>query len=103
MRAGAWRDTWHRLRRRIAQRPNVSPVLLGLLAVGEALVEYSAGHGTVPRLFADAASGPGRVQLSLLLGLFCLATALPLLPLRPLTTGATVTAASLGSLALLHT
>ncbi|MER6078849.1 histidine kinase [Streptomyces sp. NPDC001833] len=103
MRAGAWRDTWHRLRRRIARRPYAYAALLGLLAVAESLVEFVAGHGPVPRLFADAASDTGRVQLSLVLGLFCLATALPPLLLRPLTAGVTVTAATLGSLTLLHT
>ncbi|MFF7472941.1 histidine kinase [Streptomyces sp. NPDC008092] len=104
MRAGAWRDTWRRLRRRIAQRPYIYAVLLGLLAVSESLAEFVAGHGSVPRLFADAASGgTGRLQLTLILGLFCLATALPPLFLRPSAAGVTVTAASLGSLTILHT
>lgn len=79
-------------------------MLLGFLAVGESLAEFVAGHGSVPRLFNDAASGgAGRVQLILLLGLFCLATALPPLFLRPLTAGVTVTVASLGSFTVLHT
>ncbi|MFG2958910.1 sensor histidine kinase [Streptomyces sp. NPDC048291] len=103
MRAGAWRDTWRRLRRRIAQRPYACAVLLAFLAISESLVEFVAGHGSVPRLFAAASSGTGRVQLALLLGVLCLATALPPLFLRPLTAGVTVTAANLGSLTLLHT
>ncbi|MFJ8492820.1 sensor histidine kinase [Streptomyces sp. NPDC094038] len=103
MRAGAWRDTWRRPRRRIAQRPYICTVLLAFLAVSESLAEFVAGHGSVPRLFAAASSGTGRVQLALLLGVLCLATALPPLFLRPLTASVTVTAANLGSLTLLHT
>ncbi|MER7187771.1 hypothetical protein ABT404_51360, partial [Streptomyces hyaluromycini] len=104
MRAGAWRDTWgRRLRRRIVQRPYPYAVLLGCLAVAESLAELVAGHGSVPRMSADAASGTGHVQLTLVIGLFCLATALPPLFLRPLAAGVTVTAASLGSLTILHT
>lgn len=58
-------------------------MLLGFLAVGESLAEFVAGHGSVPRLFADAASGSaGRVQPALVSVLFCLATALPPLFLR---------------------
>ncbi|MER6267651.1 sensor histidine kinase [Streptomyces sp900105755] len=103
-RTGAGRDTWRRLRCRIARRRYPYAVLLGFLAVGESLAEFVAGHGSVPRLFNDAASGgAGRVQLILLLGLFCLATALPPLFLRPLTAGVTVTVASLGSFTVLHT
>ncbi|WP_406446290.1 sensor histidine kinase [Streptomyces sp. NBC_00631] len=103
MRAGAWRDTWRRLRRRVDRRPYVYGALLGLLAVSESLAEFVAGHGFVPRLSADAASATGRVQLTLVIALFCLATALPSLLLRPPAAGVTVTAASLGSLTILHT
>ncbi|MER5791119.1 hypothetical protein [Streptomyces sp. NPDC001980] len=88
MRAGAGWDTWRRLRGRTAQRPYVYAVLLAFLAVSESLAEFGAGHGSVPRLFADAGSSTGRVQLTPVLGLFCLATALPPLFLRPLTAAA---------------
>ncbi|MGW7541765.1 sensor histidine kinase [Streptomyces sp. NPDC054770] len=103
MRAGAWQDTWYRLCRRIARRPYAWAVLPAVLAVAESLAEFVVGHGSVPRMFADAASGTGHVQLTLVIGLFCLATALPVLFLRPRAAGATVTAASLGSLTILHT
>ncbi|MER5516711.1 sensor histidine kinase [Streptomyces sp. NPDC002763] len=104
MRAGAWRDNRRRTLRRIAQRPYVWAVLLGILAVTESLAEFVAGHGSVPRMLADRASGgAGGVQFALVLGLFCLSTALPLAFLRPLTAAVTVTIASLGSFTILHT
>ncbi|MGW7421569.1 sensor histidine kinase [Streptomyces sp. NPDC054813] len=103
MRAGAWRDGRRRTLRRVTQRPYAWAVLLGLLAVAESLAEFVAGHGSVPRMFADRASGAGGVQFTLVLGLFCLSTALPLVFLRPLAAAVTVTAASLGSFTILHT
>ncbi|MEU6192581.1 hypothetical protein [Streptomyces sp. NPDC047061] len=67
-------------------------MLLGCLAVAESLAEFATDDGSAPRMLADAASRPGRVQLALFIGLFCPATALPPLLLRPPAAGITVTA-----------
>ncbi|MGX1471586.1 UNVERIFIED_CONTAM: signal transduction histidine kinase [Streptomyces canus] len=111
-RATAWRDAWTGTRGRVAADPRARilvTVSLGLLAVAESLVEFVASHGSIPRLFADTASTAARdgsstgVQFTMIVGLLCLSTALPLALLRPLTAGLTVTAASIGSLTIFHT
>lgn len=91
------RDTWSSTLRRVADRPRTNAVagsLLVLLAVLASLTEFAAAHGSIPRMFAEAATG---VQCAMPVGLLCLSTGLPLACLRPLTAGITVTAASAGS------
>lgn len=87
----------------------LSGTVLGLLAVLESLAEFIGAHGSIPRLFADATSEAGPhgsaagVQFAMVVGLLCVCTALPLVFLRPLAAGVTVTAASLGSLLIFET
>ncbi|MEU6026923.1 histidine kinase [Streptomyces tauricus] len=111
-RATAWRDTWIATRRRVSELPHagaLSGTLLGPLAVLESLAEFVGAHGSIPRLFADTTTragphgGAAGVQFAMVVGLLCLATALPLVFLRPLAAGVTVTAASVGSLLVFET
>ncbi|KIF71356.1 hypothetical protein HY68_26645 [Streptomyces sp. AcH 505] len=90
----------------MADRPRTNAVagsLLVLLAVLASLTEFAAAHGSIPRMFAEAATGSGAhgsatgVQFAMVVGLLCLPYGLPLAFLRPLTAGITVTAASAGS------
>ncbi|MCX4231268.1 sensor histidine kinase [Streptomyces ortus] len=87
----------------------LSGAVLGLLAVLESLAEFVGAHGSIPRLFADATAQAGPhgsaagVQFAMVVGLLCLSTALPLVFLRPLAAGLTVTAASIGSLLIFET
>lgn len=111
-RATAWRDAWTGTPGRIAASPRARTLVawsLGLLAVAESLGEFVAEHGSIPRLLADTASTAARdgsatgVQFTMIVGLICLSTALPLALLRPLTAGLTVTVVSIGSLTIFHT
>jgi hypothetical protein len=70
MRAAAWRDSRRRTLRGIAQRPSIYAVLLGILPVTESLAEFAVGHGCVPRMFADRATGAGGLSFALVVGLF---------------------------------
>lgn len=87
----------------------LSGTFLVLLAVLESLAEFTGAHGSIPRLFADATAQAGAhgsatgVQFAMVVGLLCLSTALPLVFLRPLLAGITVTAASVGSLLIFET
>ncbi|MFJ9372896.1 sensor histidine kinase [Streptomyces sp. NPDC101455] len=108
----AWRDTWIATRRRVTELPHVSALsgtFLVLFAVLESLAEFVGAHGSIPRMFADATAKAGPhgsaagLQFAMVVGLLCLSTALPLLFLRPLVAGITVTAASVGSLLIFDT
>ncbi|MFI5801614.1 sensor histidine kinase [Streptomyces sp. NPDC051561] len=78
--------------------------VLCVLAVAGSLAEFVVRRGSIPRMLAEASQGSAfGVQLAMLVGLLCLCTALPSVFLRPLPAGVVVTAASVGSLALLQT
>ncbi|QKW24530.1 ATP-binding protein [Kitasatospora sp. NA04385] len=71
-----------------------------------AFVELTAVRGPLPRLAAEriqqAGGGALGVKLLFVVGLFCAATALPLVFLRPAAAGPAVTAAVLGALGAFH-
>ncbi|MFB7545238.1 sensor histidine kinase [Streptomyces zaomyceticus] len=106
----AWSDGWTGSRRGGAPPPYAGSVLglfLGLFAVVESLTELVVLHGSIPRMFAETATSrsgsSGAVQFAMVVGLLCLSTAVPLAFLRPVPAGLTVTAASIGSLAVFET
>ncbi|MGW8887157.1 sensor histidine kinase [Streptomyces sp. NPDC055749] len=106
-RATAWRDSWTGIARRAAELPRHAVFVSSLcvLAVAESLAEFVAHRGSIPRMFSDTAQSGGAagVQLAMVVGLLCLCTAPPLVLLRPVLAGLTVTAASFGSLTIFHT
>jgi signal transduction histidine kinase len=82
--------------------------ILGLLAITELVAGLVLKRGPIARLgvtdsIAWNATGSGRVQFALILGLLCLSTTVPAVVLRPMAAWITVSTASVLTLTLFQT